>query len=318
MFLKADGDSPSSGYLDAIIDWIPGLKDMRMRDFPNFLRNIPADETLFHLAIDAIKSSTGAVATVIHTFEALEKDVLNALSSILLGPVYAIGPFSLLLERIPEEENQTKNIHCNLWEENTECLRWLDSKEPSSVLYINFGSITFLTPQQATEFAMGIASSGHPFLWIIRPNLANGDAAILPKEFAEKTKGRGFTTEWCPQEEVLNHPSVGGFLTHCGWNSTIESLSAGVPMLCWPSFGDQQTNCRLACARWEVGLEIDNNVKRDEVERLVRELMEGEKRKRMKERAMEWKKLAEEATGLCGSSSRDLERLISEGETMSK
>ncbi|PKI47420.1 hypothetical protein CRG98_032255 [Punica granatum] len=159
---------------------------------------------------------------------------------------------------------------------------------------------------------MGIANSGHPFLWIIRPDLVNGDSAILPPDFNEETRTRAFITAWCPQEEVLNHPSVGGFLTHCGWNSMIESMSAGVPMLCWPYFGDQQTNCKYACKDWEVGLEIDSNVKQEEVERLMKELMEGEKGKRMKKRAKDWKRLAFEATSEHGSSSTNLDKLVRE------
>lgn len=163
---------------------------------------------------------------------------------------------------------------------------------------------------------MGIASSKHPFLWIIRTDLVNGDATVLPPEFNEETKGRAFISPWCPQEEVLSHPSVGGFLTHCGWNSTLESLSAGVPMLCWPAFSDQLTICKYACKDWGVGLGIGSTVKRDEVERLVRLLMEGEKGRQMRKRAVEWKRVAFEATGRQGPSSDNLDKLIS--DTMHK
>ncbi|CAK9183401.1 unnamed protein product [Ilex paraguariensis] len=122
----------------------------------------------------------------------------------------------------------------------------------------------------------------------------------------------GFKSNWCSQEEVLNHPSVGGFLTHNGWNSTMESICCGVPMVCWPFFADQQTNCRYCCSEWGIGMEIDSDVKRDEVETLVRLLMEGEKGKKMKKKAMEWKKMAEEATGPNGSSTLSLDRLVNE------
>ncbi|PHU20387.1 UDP-glycosyltransferase 85A3 [Capsicum chinense] len=133
------------------------------------------------------------------------------------------------------------------------------------------------------------------FLWIIRPDIVSGEQAILPSEFMEETKERGMLTGWCPQEQVLSHPAIRGVLTHSGWNSALESISNGVPMICWPFFVEQQTNCWFKCTQWGIGVEIDNNVKREEVESVVRELMVGEKGKRMKKKAMEWKKLAEEA-----------------------
>ncbi|XP_031371905.1 UDP-glycosyltransferase 85A2-like [Punica granatum] len=279
---------------------------------PRFPGTTDRDHVIFDFVKDAIARFDKAAATIIHTFEALEQDVLNALSSMSSRPTYAIGPFQLLIDRIPGNENHLKHIGSNLWKEDMECLQWLNSQKSESVVYINFGSVALLTSQQLVEFAMGIANSGYPFLWIIRPDLVNGDSAILPPEFNEETRARAFITAWCPQEEVLNHPSVGGFLTHCGWNSMIESMSAGVPMMCWPYFADQQTNCKYACKDWEVGLEIDSDVKREEVERLMMELMEGEKRKRMKERAEDWKQLAFEATSEHGSSSTNLDKLVGE------
>ncbi|XP_031371845.1 7-deoxyloganetin glucosyltransferase-like [Punica granatum] len=308
--LKEKGLTPSNDNLRTTIDWIPCMKNMRLRDMPIFPGATDRDDVIFDFVKDVAVRFDKAAATIIHTFEALEPDVLNALSSMSSRPTYAIGPFQLLIDRIPRKENHLKHIGSNLWKEDMECLQWLNSQKPESVVYINFGSVAFLTSQQLIEFAMGIANSGHPFLWIIRPDLVNGDSAILPPDFNEETRTRAFITAWCPQEEVLNHPSVGGFLTHCGWNSMIESMSAGVPMLCWPYFGDQQTNCKYACKDWEVGLEIDSNVKQEEVERLMKELMEGEKGKRMKKRAKDWKRLAFEATSEHGSSSTNLDKLL--------
>ncbi|XP_056164642.1 7-deoxyloganetin glucosyltransferase-like isoform X2 [Syzygium oleosum] len=284
-----------NGYGNTPIDWIPRMKNMRLRDMPFVFQITGSDDTFFTFLANISNKIGDAMATIVHTFRALEPDVLHALSS-MIPRVYTVGPLHLMIDRIAREKSFTsKHIECNLLEEHNECLEWLDSKEPKSVIYVNFGSIAFLTHQQLVEFAMGLANSYHCFLWVLRPDIVNGDKAILPGEFVEETRERGFLSGWCPQERVLNHPSIGGFLTHCGWNSTIKSLSAGIPMLCWPCFGDQQTNCKYICDDWRVGLEMDSNVKRDEVERLVRESMEGEVGKKMRSKAVEWKKMAEEA-----------------------
>ncbi|KAB1208760.1 UDP-glycosyltransferase 85A1 [Morella rubra] len=298
----------TNGYLDTVIDWIPGMKDIRLRDLPSIVRMTNANDVIFKFLVDAVERAPKASGIVIQTFDALEREVLNALSPMFLR-VYAVGPLQLLLD---QPLDPLKSIGYSLRKEETECLHWLNSKGHNSVVYVNFGSLAVLTPRQLSEFGWGLANSKHPFLWIIRPDLVVGESAILPSEFEVETKERGLIAGWCPQEEVLNHPLIGGFLTHCGWNSIIESVSAGVPMLCWPFAWDQQTNCKYACNDWGIGLEIDNDVKRDEVEKLVRELMEGEKGKRMKKKVMEWKNLAVEATGAHGSSSVNLNNFVNE------
>jgi UDP:flavonoid glycosyltransferase YjiC (YdhE family) len=141
----------------------------------------------------------------------------------------------------------------------------------------------------------------------------NGALAwILPTEFIAETKERGLIAGWCPQEEVLNHLSIGGFLTYCGCNSIIESVCVEVPMLCWPFFGDQQINCKYTCNEWGIGMKINNGANREEVGKLVRNLMEGDMGKKMKKKVMHWTKLAEKATDPNGSSSINLNNLVNE------
>uniref|UniRef100_A0A2N9F6J5 Glycosyltransferase n=1 Tax=Fagus sylvatica TaxID=28930 RepID=A0A2N9F6J5_FAGSY len=300
----------TNGYLDQVIDWIPGMRDIRLRDLPSYVQIIDPNNLSFKFAIEAAKTAPKASGIVIHTFDALEKEVLDGLST-MLPNVYAIGPLQpLLINHTPNDP--LNSIGYNLWKEETECLNWLNSKPPNSVIYVNFGSITVLTQQQLVEFGCGLVNSKHPFLWIIRSDLVVGETTNFPHEFEVATKERGLIANWCPQEEVLNHPSVGGFLTHSGWNSTIESVCAGVPMLCCPFVADQQTNSKFTCNEWGIGININNDAKRDEVEKFVRELMEGDKSKKMKKKAMEWKKLAEDATAPLGSSSVNLNNLVSE------
>ena len=121
---------------------------------------------------------------------------------------------------------------------------------------------------------------------------------MLPPEFLEATNNRALLASWCPQEKVLNHPSIGGFLTHSGWNSTLESISSGIPMICWPFFAEQQTNCWFSCNQWGIGMEIDSDVDRKQVQNIVRLLMAEEKGEEMRRMARIWKKKAESMSSL--------------------
>ncbi|XP_058220128.1 7-deoxyloganetin glucosyltransferase-like [Rhododendron vialii] len=204
-----------------------------------------------------------------------------------------------------------------------ELLPYLDggaSHFPCSLIYLVFvfvmkqflyALMKFLTPQQLCEFAWGICNSNQPFLWMITPDFAKGQLATLPLEFLEKTKEMGLIATWCPQEQVLAHPSVGVFVSHFGTSSMLESICAGVPMIGWPYFGhDHQVTCRYSCNRWVIGMKINEDIEREEVESLVRELMEGAEGKAMKRKAMEWKKQAVEATSKGGSSVKFFNNLL--------
>ncbi|XP_024980937.1 7-deoxyloganetin glucosyltransferase-like [Cynara cardunculus var. scolymus] len=304
-----DSSFLTNGYLDTIIDCIPSMSGMRLKDIPPFIRILyPGDEYLVQFLCSVTKRAKSAAAIVFNTFHELEHDILGTLTS-KFPPCYGIGPLNLLEKKFPNES--LASIKSNLWKEELECVKWLDSKSPSSVIYVNFGSITVITPQQMVEFCWGLAKSNYPFLWIIRPDLVIGDKAVLPPDFLVDTKDRGFLANWCPQEQVLKHPSIGGFLTHSGWNSAIESISNGVPMLCWPFFADQQPNSWLSCSKWGVAMEIDSDVKSDEIRKLVIELMNGKRGNTIRTNAVDWKNKSEEACAFpSGSSMVNLEKII--------
>ncbi|CAI9291503.1 unnamed protein product [Lactuca saligna] len=297
-----------NGYLDTVVDCIPTMSGIRLKDFPPFIRIIyPGDEYMVKFLCAQVERAKMASAIIFNTFHELESDILDTISS-MFPPSYAIGPFHFLEDKIADKS--LASIKSNLWKEEPECLKWLDSKPPLSVIYVNFGSIVVMTPQQLVEFCWGLAKSNYSFLWIIRPDLVIGDSAVLPPEFLEETSDRRFLAGWCPQEQVLNHPSIGGFLTHSGWNSTLESISCGVPMICWPFFADQQTNCWLSCNKWGIAMEIDNDVKSDEVKNLVVELMSGAKGNVIRKNVTDLKNKAEKACTSSGSSMADFEKLI--------
>ncbi|KAD4386275.1 hypothetical protein E3N88_26444 [Mikania micrantha] len=300
-----------NGYLDTIVDWIPTMPGIRLKDIPPFVRMVnPGDEFMVEFSFTELERAKTASAIIFNTFDELDRDVLDALS-LTLPCCYGIGPLHLLENNMVQNKS-LDSIKLNLWKEESKCLDWLDAKEPNSVIYVNFGSITVMTHEQLVEFCWGLAKSNHSFLWIIRPDLVIGDSAVLPPEFLVETRTRGLLASWCSQEQVLSHISIGGFLTHCGWNSTIESISSGVPMICWPFFADQQPNCWLSCNKWMIGMEIDHNVKSDEVSKMIIELMNGEKGNERRKIAIDWKKKAEKAcnTFSSGSSVVNLEKLI--------
>ncbi|XP_004489451.1 7-deoxyloganetin glucosyltransferase [Cicer arietinum] len=298
----------TNGYLETKVDCIPGLKNFRLKDLPDYVRITDPNDSLVEFIIESIDRAPRAAAIIFNTSNELENDAMNALSS-MFPSIYAIGPLSSYLNE--SLQNHLVSLSSNLWKEDTKCLEWLESKEPKSVVYVNFGSMTVMTLEKLLEFAWGLANSKKPFLWIIRPDLVIGGSVVLSSEFVNEISDRGLIASWCPQEKVLNHPSIGGFLTHCGWNSTTESICAGVPMLCWPFFAEQTANCRYICKEWEIGLEIDTNVKREEVEKLVNELMVGEKGKKMRQKSIELKKV-EKDTRLGGSSYMNLDKVINE------
>ncbi|KAI3737274.1 hypothetical protein L2E82_27271 [Cichorium intybus] len=309
----------TNGYLDMEIDWIPGMEGIRLKELPHEITRFTAmNDTVFKILLETAQAADKVSHMIIHTFEELEASLVKELKS-TFPHVYSVGPLELLLNQITENETKTSNVSgYSLWKEEPKCVQWLQSKEPNSVVYVNFGSITVMSLPDLLEFGWGLVNSDLEFLWIIRTDLVDGRPVVLPQELEEAMNHKGFVASWCSQEEVLNHPSVGGFLTHGGWGSIIESLSAGVPMICWPVSGDQQTNCRQMCKEWKVGMEISRNVKKEEVAKLVKELMEGAEGKRMRKKALEWKKIAEKATDSNGSSSLDTEKLANEITKLSR
>ncbi|ONK74103.1 uncharacterized protein A4U43_C03F2800 [Asparagus officinalis] len=291
--------------MDTPIDFIPGLKDIRPRDLPSFVRTADQEDFIFKLAQNAAKKSVGAKNLLLNTFDLLEDEVLNALKS-KFQKVYTVGPLASHNTTTP-----TKPMRLSLWkEEDRGYTEWLNQQRPSSVIYVNFGSIITITTEELVEFAWGLANSNHPFLWVIRHDLVCGRSAVLPKDFLDKTKERSYILSWCSQDEVISHKSIGGFLSHCGWNSTLESINSGVPMICWPRFDDQNMNARYVCKEWGFGIEIDEDVKRGQVTSKVKELMEGEKGDEIRKNVVYWRERAKKAATQGGSSYENINELI--------
>ncbi|XP_052176352.1 zeatin O-glucosyltransferase-like isoform X3 [Diospyros lotus] len=231
---------------------------------------------------------------LLNTCKAIEGRYIDLLakSEILnTDKLWAIGPFHPLT--LNKDHNHFKPRH--------ECLEWLDKQAPNSVIYVSFGTTTSLSDGQIKELADGLERSHQKFIWVLR-DADRGDifagegetTARKEKLAAETFQGRGMVVaDWAPQLEVLAHPSTGGFLTHCGWNSCMESISMGVPMAAWPMHSDQPRNAHLVAKMLGIGLVVRDWERRkevigaSEVEDVVRRLMDSDEGERMRKRAGE-------------------------------
>ncbi|KAK7350426.1 hypothetical protein VNO77_09060 [Canavalia gladiata] len=249
---------------------------------------------------------------IVNSFTDLEAEVIRELTNGDNPCVYSVGPI------IQTESSSKVN--------KSTCMTWLENQSPSSVLYVSFGSGGTLSHDQFNELAFGLELSGHKFLWVVRaPNEIAYSAYLdgqkedpleyLPNGFLDRTKGKGLMVpSWAPQIEVLGHGSIGGFLSHCGWSSILESVVHGVPMIAWPLFAEQRMNAALLTNGLKVAVrpKVDESglVKREEVAKVIKRIMElGDERLEMRERMKELSVGADAALGEHGSSKRALSSL---------
>lgn len=211
-----------------------------------------------------------------------------------------------------EDDRPTINSN-SIWKEDRSCISWLDQQPPKSVIYASIGSLSVMTHEQFVEIWHGLVGSGSRFLWVQRPGSITGldpsSNENIPMELLRGTKERGCIVTWAPQQEVLAHAAVGGFLTHCGWNSTLESIVEGKPMICWPHYVDQQVNSRFVGEVWKIGIDMKDTCDRVEIKRMIREIMEFRKDEFLK-RGEEMAKLSQSSVCKKGSSIMDFDRLI--------
>jgi len=226
-------------------------------------------------------------------------------------PVLTIGPTvpSLFLgNRI--EYDKDYGLHLFYLENIARITHWLSTKPPRSVVYVSFGSMACLPNTQMEELAWGLKACGYDFLWVVRAS----EEDKLPSGFAEEVRETGLLVGWSPQLEVLANEAIGCFFTHCGWNSTVEAVSLGVPMIGMPQWTDQPMNAKLIQDFWKVGVrvEVDNGlVTRKEIEDRIKEVMVGEKGDEIRENAKRWKDVTKNACSQGGSSERMINEFVS-------
>ncbi|KAL8225248.1 hypothetical protein R6Q57_017805 [Mikania cordata] len=283
---------------DFVMDEIvPNHHPLRYKDLP--FATSPIEDWNQHAANFNRQAHPSAV--ILNTVKFLEHESLTRIHNHFQVPVFAVGPFHKIAPITSIGSHQ----------EDISCLAWLDKQPPKSVVYISFGSVATTDVKVLTEMAWGLAKSNLRFLWAVRPGLVCGSEwlELLPDGFVEETKERGLILKWAPQKEVLAHFAVGGFWSHCGWNSCLESISSGVVMICQPFSVDQGVNARYVSYVWRIGLELER-VERGEIERMVRRVMVDDEGKEMRVRVNDMKEMVKEAVGNKGSSQESLEGLV--------
>ncbi|KAF5736613.1 hypothetical protein HS088_TW14G00758 [Tripterygium wilfordii] len=305
--------------MDRLITTVPGMETfLRCRDLPSFCRASDLDDPNLRLVKTETRQSPRTRGLILNTFEDLEGLMLSQIHT-QCPNIYTIGPIHAHLNtRLGVNGTETQSSN-SLWEVDMSCISWLDKQPPKSVIYVSFGSITVMTRCQFMEFWFGLVNSKKRFLWVTRPDSISGSGAgggEIPVEIELGTKERGYMVSWAPQKEVLSHNAVGGFLTHSGWNSTLESIVSGVPMICWPYFADQQLNSRFVSEVWKLGLDMKDVCDRKVVEKMVNDLM-VERREEFVRSTDKMARLAKKSVTEGGSSYCNLDRLIEDIRLMS-
>ncbi|XP_031122554.1 7-deoxyloganetic acid glucosyltransferase-like [Ipomoea triloba] len=293
--------------MDMPITNVKGMEGfLRYRDLPALFQvdddvhiNDPTLQNLHQLAQNIAK----AKHHIFNTFQELEGPILHQMPTIMSN-VYAVGP----LHEFLAANGGSSNVIMSDDDNNKSCLDWLNNQPVKSVLYVSFGTLSMVSRETLVEFWHGLVNSGQRFLWSLNPRRLLTDGEI-PAEILTGSREKTCVVEWAPQRAVLGHSAVAGFLTHCGWNSILESIVAGVPMIGWPIHGEQQLNSRYVGEVWKVGLDMKDTCHRVIIEKMVRELME-ERKDEFLERAQHYSKLAKQSVRQGGSSYSNLEHLL--------
>lgn len=305
--LAQKGLDPVDFSPDELINYIPGVS-------PIILAGMPASQERSlkrSFILEAVSAVRKTHCLLLTTYYELEPQVTKALMEVLPVPVYPVGP-SIPLPMTLEDENDKRNINSKV---NTEeyYLKWLDAQPGSSVLYVSFGSFLSAASEQMEEILAGLRESGIRYLLV-----SHGGKDPIDNNNIDSS--RSLVVPWCDQLKVLCHSSVGGFWTHCGWNSTLEGVYAGVPMLTYPVGFDQITNRTLIVDCWRIGMKImkevgaERLVNREEIALIVKKFIningDDEESNEMRTRASEFNKSCRQALAEGGSSTANLDNFI--------
>lgn len=289
------------------IDYIPGVKSIKPKDLMSYLQETDTTSMCHQIIFNAFKDVRNADFILCNTILELESETISALQ--IEKPFYAIGP-------IFPPEFTNSGVSTSMWFES-ECTHWLDMQQHATVMYVSFGSYAHITKNELLEIAYGLCLSKVGFIWVIRPDIVSSDDPNpLPEDFESEIcgggGGRGLVVPWCCQKRVLAHSAIGGFLTHCGWNSILEAIWCEVPMLCYPLLTDQFTNRKLVVDDWKIGLNLCDKkpITKVEISKKIHNFMYGKLSDECRNVIKKVKKTFGNALSADGSSERNLDNFI--------
>ncbi|XP_062022378.1 UDP-glucose flavonoid 3-O-glucosyltransferase 7-like [Rosa rugosa] len=300
---------------------LPHEIKMTRNELPYFLTHQNSEGELFKLLGALKETEERSYGIIINSFYELEPDYVDHYRKVFGRKSWHIGPVSLCNKAEKDisargREGSVDDVH--------ECLQWLNSKKPRSVVYVCFGSLNSFSDCQLLEIALGLEASQQQFIWTVKKE-KNDKEVWLPEGLEQRMEGKGLIIRgWAPQLLILQHEAVGAFLTHCGWNSILEGVTAGVPMITWPVFADQFYNEKLVTQILGIGVAVGSqksedggvkseaSVKREAIEKAVTDIMEGEEAEEIRSKAIALGEIARSAVEDGGSSFLDLTSLIEE------
>ncbi|XP_057450210.1 scopoletin glucosyltransferase-like [Lotus japonicus] len=303
---------------------------MARMSLPNYIKsNDDEAESRARIVNAIIESEVTSFGVVVNSFYELEQVYADYYNQVLGRKAWYVGPVSLC-SRGEDEDNLDKHKHKrgkqgSIDDELKERVffNWLDSQKPNSVVYVCFGSIANFSETQLKELATGLEASGHQFIWVVRRSKHSQDQDVewLPEGFERRMEGRGVIIRgWAPQVLILDHEAVGGFVTHCGWNSTLEAVCAGVPIVTWPVCAEQFYNEKFVTEILEIGVPVgvkkwarvvgDDSITSSAVERAINRIMVGEEAESIRNRTHKLAQVARTVVQQNGSSHSHLTALI--------
>ncbi|PWA51207.1 UDP-glycosyltransferase 74AF1 [Artemisia annua] len=291
-------------------DVFPVVRDVVFSQFTDIDRADWVFFNSFYKLEEEHKKILASRSIEVKTYNLESKKVVDWMMK--LWRVRTIGPTlpSMYLDKqLLDDEDYMINL---LKPKSIECMNWLKNKPKRSVVYLSFGSLIQPGPEQMEEITSSLTDGEFSFLWAMK----SSEEAKVPKEFLNGESKKGLVVTWCSQLEVLAHESIGCFVTHCGFNSILEAIGLGVPIVAIPQWSDQTTNAKYVEDVWCVGVrakpDANGIVNRRALDECIREVMEGEKGNVIKNNVIKWRDSAKEAIGEGGSSDKNIDEFVAE------